>query len=138
MEFSPASNWRSEARNAKSEIRNHVEILNSNALDHVLNFWHLTFEFVSRFDIRVSDILRPSEDFELFDQTRRNHQMRILVTGGCGFIGSNFIRHMLERDTPYEIINLPLPSLLDHPFDGKAVVGHVNPVAHIEPIPVYW
>ena len=22
--------------------------------------------------------------------------MKILVTGGCGFIGSNFIRHVLE------------------------------------------
>ncbi|MCS7280535.1 MAG: dTDP-glucose 4,6-dehydratase [Desulfobacterota bacterium] len=31
--------------------------------------------------------------------------MRILVTGGCGFIGSNFIRYMLER-YPYEIVNL--------------------------------
>lgn len=29
----------------------------------------------------------------------------ILVTGGCGFIGSNFIRHMLSR-YPYRIINL--------------------------------
>lgn len=29
----------------------------------------------------------------------------MLVTGGCGFIGSNFIRHMLAR-YPYNIINL--------------------------------
>lgn len=29
----------------------------------------------------------------------------ILVTGGCGFIGSNFIRHMLSK-YPYNIINL--------------------------------
>ncbi|MBU0614824.1 MAG: dTDP-glucose 4,6-dehydratase [Nanoarchaeota archaeon] len=31
--------------------------------------------------------------------------MRLLVTGGCGFIGSNFIRHILENPD-YEIINL--------------------------------
>lgn len=31
--------------------------------------------------------------------------MRILVTGGCGFIGSNFIRYML-KNTDHEIINL--------------------------------
>ncbi|MFH1148164.1 MAG: dTDP-glucose 4,6-dehydratase [Pseudomonadota bacterium] len=31
--------------------------------------------------------------------------MRILVTGGCGFIGSNFIRYMLER-YDYRILNL--------------------------------
>lgn len=31
--------------------------------------------------------------------------MRILVTGGCGFIGSNFIRHIL-KNTEHELINL--------------------------------
>ncbi|KDR94586.1 dTDP-glucose 4,6-dehydratase [Peptoclostridium litorale DSM 5388] len=30
----------------------------------------------------------------------------ILVTGGAGFIGSNFIRHMLRRHTGYNIVNL--------------------------------
>ncbi|MDD5354452.1 MAG: GDP-mannose 4,6-dehydratase, partial [bacterium] len=32
--------------------------------------------------------------------------MRILVTGGAGFIGSNFIRHILMKYPDYEIINL--------------------------------
>lgn len=32
--------------------------------------------------------------------------MRILVTGGAGFIGSNFIRHILNKHPDYEIINL--------------------------------
>ncbi|MBU0577000.1 dTDP-glucose 4,6-dehydratase [Patescibacteria group bacterium] len=32
--------------------------------------------------------------------------MRILVTGGAGFIGSNFIRYMLGRYPDYQIINL--------------------------------
>ena len=31
--------------------------------------------------------------------------MNILVTGGCGFIGSNFIKHMLDK-YDYKIINL--------------------------------
>lgn len=31
--------------------------------------------------------------------------MRLLVTGGCGFIGSNFIRYMLSQ-YPYTIVNL--------------------------------
>lgn len=30
----------------------------------------------------------------------------ILVTGGCGFIGSNFIRYVLEKYSAYKIINL--------------------------------
>lgn len=32
--------------------------------------------------------------------------MRLLVTGGCGFIGSNFIRYMLKKHPSYKIINL--------------------------------
>jgi dTDP-glucose 4,6-dehydratase len=32
--------------------------------------------------------------------------MRILVTGGCGFIGSNFIRHILEHYQPAYVTNL--------------------------------
>jgi len=32
--------------------------------------------------------------------------MKILVTGGCGFIGSNFIRYYLKRNRKDEIINL--------------------------------
>ena len=32
--------------------------------------------------------------------------MKLFVTGGCGFIGSNFIRHMLNKYPDYEIINL--------------------------------
>jgi len=32
--------------------------------------------------------------------------MRLLVTGGAGFIGSNFVRYMLEKHPDYEILNL--------------------------------
>ena len=32
--------------------------------------------------------------------------MKILVTGGCGFIGSNFILHVLKKHRNYEILNL--------------------------------
>lgn len=31
---------------------------------------------------------------------------KILVTGGCGFIGSNFIRHMLETYRDLQVVNL--------------------------------
>ena len=30
----------------------------------------------------------------------------ILVTGGCGFIGSNFVRYLLEHHSEYSVINL--------------------------------
>ena len=32
--------------------------------------------------------------------------MRLLVTGGCGFIGSNFIRLILKKYPDYKVINL--------------------------------
>ncbi len=32
--------------------------------------------------------------------------MRLLVTGGAGFIGSNFIRYILQKRPSYEIVNL--------------------------------
>jgi dTDP-glucose 4,6-dehydratase len=32
----------------------------------------------------------------------------LLITGGCGFIGSNFIRHLLETDAEVHVVNLDL------------------------------
>jgi dTDP-glucose 4,6-dehydratase len=34
--------------------------------------------------------------------------MKILVTGGCGFIGSNFVRHVLKGTDHIQVINLDL------------------------------
>ena len=31
---------------------------------------------------------------------------KVLVTGGCGFIGSNFIRHLLTTDPNVEVVNV--------------------------------
>jgi len=31
---------------------------------------------------------------------------RLLVTGGCGFIGSNFVRQILATDAQAEIVNI--------------------------------
>jgi dTDP-glucose 4,6-dehydratase len=52
--------------------------------------------------------------------------MRLLVTGGLGFIGSNFIRHMLAADPRVRIVNLDLrtyagnpANLADLPQDGR-------------------
>ena len=38
----------------------------------------------------------------------QNSQKRILVTGGAGFIGSNFVRYMLNKHQDYKIVNLDL------------------------------
>jgi len=32
--------------------------------------------------------------------------MKVLVTGGCGFIGSHFVRHVLSRDADVRVVNV--------------------------------
>ncbi len=45
--------------------------------------------------------------------------MRILVTGGCGFIGSNFIRHILNKYPAYRIVNLDALTYAGNPENLK-------------------
>jgi dTDP-glucose 4,6-dehydratase len=43
----------------------------------------------------------------ILDKTDSGYQMKkLLVTGGFGFIGSNFVRHMLEERDEWAIVNL--------------------------------
>ena len=48
--------------------------------------------------------------------------MRILVTGGCGFIGSNFIRYILEHYKPAYVTNVDVLTYAGNPanLDGVA------------------
>ncbi len=53
--------------------------------------------------------------------------MKILVTGGAGFIGSNFIRHMLKKYPDYQIVN----------FDKLTYAGNLENLKDIENDPRY-
>ena len=53
--------------------------------------------------------------------------MTILVTGGCGFIGSNFIHHVLEAHPEYTVINL----------DKLTYAGNLENVSAIGDLPRY-
>ncbi|MEK7496365.1 MAG: dTDP-glucose 4,6-dehydratase [Patescibacteria group bacterium] len=47
--------------------------------------------------------------------------MKILVTGGAGFIGSNFIRHILQKYPDYQIVN----------FDKLTYAGNLDNLADL-------
>jgi len=52
--------------------------------------------------------------------------MKLLVTGGLGFIGSNFVRHMLKKHGNIEIINLDNLSYGSNPVNLKDVENKSN------------
>ncbi|MCI0379288.1 MAG: GDP-mannose 4,6-dehydratase, partial [Gemmataceae bacterium] len=52
---------------------------------------------------------------------------RVLITGGCGFIGSNFIRHLLRVDPIVHITNL----------DSLTYAGNPENLADLESNPRY-
>lgn len=53
--------------------------------------------------------------------------MRVLVTGGAGFIGSCFVRHMLNKHSDYKIINL----------DALTYAGNIENLKDVESNPNY-
>jgi dTDP-glucose 4,6-dehydratase len=48
----------------------------------------------------------------------------VLVTGGCGFIGTNFIRYLLETDAEVTIVNLDRLTYAGHPANLADQVGN--------------
>ncbi|MBN2483564.1 MAG: dTDP-glucose 4,6-dehydratase [Candidatus Omnitrophica bacterium] len=47
----------------------------------------------------------------------------ILVTGGCGFIGSHFIRYLLNRYPDYQVVNLDKLTYCGNPDNLKDIAG---------------
>lgn len=52
--------------------------------------------------------------------------MNLLVTGGAGFIGSNFILYMMRRYPDYRIVNVDALTYAGNPENLKAVERHPN------------
>ncbi len=48
--------------------------------------------------------------------------MQLLVTGGLGFIGSNFVRYLLNKYPQYKIINL----------DAMTYAAHLENLSDVE------
>lgn len=52
--------------------------------------------------------------------------MNILVTGGCGFIGSNFILQMFEEEHASQLINLDVLTYAGNPDNLQSIADHDN------------
>ncbi|OUM90027.1 dTDP-glucose 4,6-dehydratase [Parageobacillus thermoglucosidasius] len=52
--------------------------------------------------------------------------MNLLVTGGAGFIGSNFVRYMLEKYPTYKVVNYDLLTYAGNLENLKDVENHPN------------
>src|SRR5207248_8694308 len=64
---------------------------------------------------------RPSPSGE------RTSMRTLLVTGGCGFIGSNFVRHLLGTDPDVSVLN----------FDKLTYAGNLQNLAVLAGHPRY-
>jgi len=53
--------------------------------------------------------------------------MKILVAGGAGFIGSNFIHHILDKYPDYKVVN----------FDKLTYAGNLDNLKDLESTPRY-
>jgi dTDP-glucose 4,6-dehydratase len=50
--------------------------------------------------------------------------MALLVTGGCGFIGSNFLRYLMETDPGVEVVNFDALTYAGNLANLEDVAGH--------------
>jgi dTDP-glucose 4,6-dehydratase len=48
----------------------------------------------------------------------------LLVTGGCGFIGSNFVRHLLATDEAVSVVNLDALTYAGNPANLRDLASH--------------
>lgn len=53
-------------------------------------------------------------------------KLKLLVTGGCGFIGSNFIHYMLDKYPDYKIVNLDKLTYAGNPENLKDIQNNPN------------
>src|SRR5437588_7763819 len=71
---------------------------------------------------RTSIVIPETSDF--IRRNRSSCMERVLVTGGCGFIGSNFIHYLLEKDATVSIVNFDCLTYAGNPANLAAVADN--------------
>ena len=61
----------------------------------------------------------------------------LLVTGGCGFIGSNFVRHLLATDPAVSIINFDSLTYAGNLANGWKCIPLVTSVSRLWVVSVW-
>ena len=73
-------------------------------------------------------------------QDRLEKNMNLLVTGGCGFIGSNFIDYVIEKKQIYRLVNVDCLSYAGSLDNTKKFENHplVNKGLNVQLIGHWW
>ena len=98
---------------SSDEIKNKTTRPSFSALDKT--------KFKKTFEIKIEDY------FTSLKKCLKKFKMRnILVTGGCGFIGINFIDHFLSKYPDYKIYNLDNLTYAANKVFLPSMVGNAN------------
>ncbi len=89
-------------------------------IKHLYDDGKLTFE-------EVATLTEIPEDELRFRLKPKKISKTILIAGGAGFIGSNFVHHILEKYSDYKVIN----------FDKLTYAGNLDNLSYIEDDPRY-
>src|SRR5205085_1480444 len=65
-----------------------------------------------------------ASELPLGEPTGIMYMETVLVTGGCGFIGSNFVRHLLGTDPLVRVINLDCLTYAGNLDNLRDLAGH--------------
>ena len=60
------------------------------------------------------------------EKREREVKIKLLITGGSGFIGGNFIRHILNKYEDYSVINLDKLNYAGNPDSLKDIEKNKN------------
>ena len=69
--------------------------------------------------------------YETWIKQKRRINMKVIVTGGAGFIGSNFIFYMMKKHPDYEIICLDKLTYAGNLSTLKSVLSLISAIAMV-------